>query len=155
MSKNEELNSKDNSTPPKKEVSQTSQDDKEAMLKYMSRKAANRTFYLASALESYKQAEGLDEAGLGSFLEIEQFQLIRLALCGRPDVNNKKEFSRDVKVIATKFNIKPVLLANLLRVAAVYEANQQTPAPANNYLMAALDREDATPEIEVVEKNDD
>jgi hypothetical protein len=149
MSKNEKLNPKDSSTPPKKEVSPTSQDDKEAMLKYMSGKAASRAFYVASALESYKQAADLDEAGLRAFLEIEQFQLVRLALCGRPDVNHKTEFSRDVKALATKFNIKPVPLANLLRVAAVYEANQQTPAPANNYLMAALDREDAA------EENDD
>lgn len=128
-------------------------DEKEAMLAYMAQRAADRAFYLASALESFKQAEHLNEEGLAAFLEIAPNQLTRLALCGRPDVADKANFARDVKAIATKFSIKPLLLAKLLREAAVYETKPASTPASNSFLMAALDREDD--EAETGAENDD
>lgn len=134
MSKDKNLSKQDQNPPEKNQT--------EALLAYMARRAAGRSFYLASALESFQHAENLDEPGLVKFLEIEAGQLSRLALCGRPDVTDKVSFAHDVRTIATKFNLKPMLLAKLLRVAAVYEANRETTPIADNFLMAALDRED-------------
>lgn len=149
MSKEKNL-SKQNKNPPEK--NQT-----EALLAYMARRAADRSFYLASALESFRQAEKLDESGLVELLEIEPGQLSRLALCGRPDETDKGSFIHDVNTIAAKFNLKPMLLAKLLRVAAVYETNRVTTSTSNNFLMAALDREDDKPatDLETETTNDD
>lgn len=125
----------------------TSKSEKEEMLAYMARRASSRAFYLASALETYKQIKGFDEVALAKFLGIAPNQLSLLALCSRPDVTDKARFGPDVKTIAAKFNIKLGLLAKLLREVAAYEANQQSAITTpEKFLMAALDRETEEPQ---------
>lgn len=118
------------------------QRDKERLLNYMSKKVSNDNFFLASALESYRKSEKLNENQLAAYLGIAPSQLSLLGLCGRPDVSDKTRFARDVRVIANKFGITLSNLANLLRRAAAYETNQVAETKESyNYLMAAQDRE--------------
>ncbi len=107
---------------------------KEDFLGFTARRAADRPYFMASALESFRQREGLDRVGLAAYLGLPLEQLDRLALCARPNITNSRLFRTQLAAITVRFGIAPTPLANLLRRVAAYEADS---APAN--LMAARD----------------
>lgn len=112
------------------------------LLNLTRRKAANRPFFLAAALEIFCQLEQLDQAGLAAYLKLEPGQLDLLGLCRRPDSTTPAAFQRDIRLICERFGIAPLQLARLLRRVAAYEALQAAPPTLNNFLMAARDYEE-------------
>lgn len=110
---------------------------------YTARKATQRPFFLASALESFQELENLDAAQLADWLEITPAQLNLLALCKRPNSAETNQFRRETAAIAEKFSIAPAKLANLIRQATSYEASRQAEQnqAQNSLLMAARDYE--------------
>jgi len=80
---------------------QPTTDEKEAMLAYRANKAAERSFYLASAIKSYQERNQLDRVALANWLDVTDGQLTRLELCGMPDSSEPKR-SKDIADIAGK-----------------------------------------------------
>ncbi len=122
------------------------------LLSLAAARASRQPFFMASALEAFRQATDTDEAGLATRLEIETSKLSRLALCRRPTPAESQSFGREVQAIAEKFGIAPAKLANLLRQVASYEADK-TARPIG--LMAARDYSEDEAESETTESSNE
>ena len=105
-------------------------------LKRISERAAWEPFFLAGALMSYKDENGLDDAALAAYLGCAVDDLPRLSLCRRP---SEGAFMKDISHLATRFRLNGGRLAALIRHVEVLEDLRATGVPAS---MAARDRED-------------
>ncbi len=104
------------------------------------RRAADRPFFLASALFAYARAEGLDEPALAARLGCAVESLPAILLCRRPTGDT---FRQDVEQIAARFALDSARLAELLRLAEALEALGTAVEPAPTLLAAARDEEEA------------
>lgn len=104
-----------------------------------SRRAVEEPFFLAGALESYKEENDLDDAGLAAFLGCGPDDLPRLALCRRP---REATFPQDVAHLARRFSLDGARLAQLVREVEVLEEFRGDEAAIS---MAARDRDGEDP----------
>jgi hypothetical protein len=103
-------------------------------------------FFLGWWLERFRQAEGLDDAGLMARLGCRPEQLTRLRLCRFPR-QDAAGFREDVTRICEAYALEPSRLAVVVRRAAVL-VELEAPAGADEpvpTLMAARDAEEAGP----------
>lgn len=120
-----------------------SRDGEEFLVRRAAAAAATRPVFLAWALARYREAEGLDDAGLAVLLRIEPGQLGLLGLCRRP---HPERFGDDLLAIANRFGVVPDRLALVIRQVEALAALAETPTPELGVLAAARDREDADDE---------
>lgn len=106
----------------------------------LARRVDDDPFFVASALREYAASENLDEAALAARLGCSVETLARVALCRRPHPSPPR-FREDLARIATRFGVKPDVLAEMLRRAAVLERARRGGAAEHGTLMAARDRE--------------
>lgn len=93
---------------------------------------------LASVFARYREAEGIDEAGLAAYLGITPDLVPHIALCGRPRVDL---FPEDIATVADRFGIEPERLAVLVRHVDALEAFKRVrPERRQGLLAAARDR---------------
>lgn len=113
-------------------------------LVYAAQRAAQRSFFLASALHQYQDLHQLDEQGLARDLGCAAEDLPRLALCRRP-VGTSATFLDDVEQLTRRFHLKDGRLLALIRQVEALEALQTHMARASqreSLLQAARDREE-------------
>ena len=113
-------------------------------LVYAAQRAAQRSFFLASALRQYQDLHQLDEQGLAHDLGCAPEDLPRLALCRRP-VGASATFLDDVEQLTRRFQLKDGRLLALLRQVEAMAALQTHMARASqrdSLLQAARDREE-------------
>lgn len=106
----------------------------------LARRVETDPFFLASALRTFAESEGLDEAGLAAYLGCVVGDLPRLALCRRPNPN-PPFFAADVEAIARHFAISGDRLAELVRRADALAALAASAESPRDFLQAARDRE--------------
>ncbi len=103
-------------------------------------RAADRGFFLASALRQFQISHGLDEAGLAEVLGCSTETLPRLALCRRPSTD-LPAFRSDVEAIAQRLGVRALQLAQMLRDVDSQQAIQSARGVSSTgMLMAARDR---------------
>ncbi|WP_376793832.1 hypothetical protein [Thermogemmatispora sp.] len=90
-------------------------------LLYAAQRAAQRRFFLASALQEYWSLHRLDEQALAYEPGCSSDDLPRLALCRRP-AGDAEMFLKDVELLARRFHLKGERLVALLRQVEVSEA---------------------------------
>ena len=118
-------------------------------------RAAERPFFLASALAAYQELCGFDEDGLAAFLGCTSEALTPLGLCRRP-VSTAPNFRAAVEQIAAYTGTSSFALARLLRDVDALQTLRRAAdrgAPEHGTLLAARDREpgstpDSAPESE-------
>lgn len=93
-------------------------DDKEAALRHMAAKTADRPFFMGEAIKRYQEHNQLDRNAVANWLDVTDGQLTRLELCGVPDQNEPKH-SQDVADIAAKFGLDPAKLETILAVGNI------------------------------------
>ena len=109
------------------------------LLRRAAERAAQRPFYLASALLVYACAERLDDAALAARLGCELASLPLLLLCRRPGEGSV--FRADVEAIARRFALDAVRLARVIRAAdALVSLGGAPPERTGGLLAAARDR---------------
>jgi hypothetical protein len=104
--------------------------------KRAARRAIDRPFFLAGALHTYQEENGLSDTELADFLGCRPEDLPRLALCRQPV---ESSFLKDVTHLASRFGLNGGRLAALIRDIEVSEEFQVGSGPT---AMAARDRED-------------
>ena len=72
------------------------------------------SFFLAHALKLYAQSEDLDTSGLANRMGCSPETLTMLALCRDPRTDSER-FHRDIHLIASRFEIQPDCLAEVVR----------------------------------------
>lgn len=103
-------------------------------------RAADRPFYLASAIAAFRELHGMDDPDLARFLACSTDTLARLRLCRLPDVESP-QFQSDVRQIAQRFAIDPQSLLELLREVSSIKTMRGSPqATSKGFLMAARDK---------------
>ncbi len=107
-------------------------------------KAAERPFFVASALRAYQTRHGLGDDELATFLGCARQDLPKLALCGRPEVGSAK-FRADVEQIARYVGAEVQPLAQLFCEAATLTTFDSAPAAPGGFLIAARDRPEEKP----------
>lgn len=109
------------------------------LLRRAARRARAREGFVASALEDYQRAHGLDDAGLAALLGCSSESLPRLALCRLPA---PERFREGVEEIAAYTGADPASLAHLLRQAETARVFRGRSAPlgGRGLLAAARDR---------------
>ncbi len=124
------------------------------LLRRAAERAAAHPFYLAHALNAYREAERLGEPELAGWLGCAEDDMPRLALCRRPGIlfppeapEHEEELMRDVILLADRFGLHAERLASLLRRTAFLDAAAQPLAEdaPGGLLMAARDREEEPP----------
>lgn len=100
------------------------------------RRAVDRPFFLAGALHTYQEENGLSDTELADFLGCSPAHLPRLALCRHPV---ESSFLKDVTHLANRFGLNGGRLAALIRDVEVFEGFRAGSGPT---AMAARDRED-------------
>lgn len=110
------------------------------IVEHAAARAADRRFYLASALAAFRELRGMDDAALAGYLGCSTDTLAKVQLCRRPNVDSA-EFRHEVRLIADRFAFEPVNLLRLLREVASVEAmrGRQT-GQSTGFLMAARDK---------------
>jgi hypothetical protein len=101
--------------------------------------AAARPAFLGWALDRFRQAEGLDDAGLARWLGTDPSRLQWLGLCQRP---RPDRFAADVAALSARFSVDPSRLAAAIRQVDALSALAHAPAQERGMLAAARDRED-------------
>jgi len=104
--------------------------------KRAARRAIDRPFFLAGALQIYQEENGLSETELADFLGCSPEDLPCLALCRQPV---GPSFLNDVTHLASRFGLNGGRLAALIRDIEVTEGFRAGSGPT---AMAARDRED-------------
>lgn len=84
----------------------------EKLLLHAARRAREEPSFLGSVLARYQERSRLTDAMLAQELGVDELVLARLALCGLPRPN---AFVEDVRAIAERTGVSPVLLARILR----------------------------------------
>lgn len=106
-------------------------------------------FFLGSALEMYKRSEGIDEEGLAKKCGCSVETLDHLRLCRNPSTNSA-EFWDDVEKIASRFQLDPDALAEVVRhshnVARLQNEAAKAEMNSQRFFLAA--RDSAPPETE-------
>jgi hypothetical protein len=111
----------------------------------LARRVQTDPAFLAAALADYARGERLDEHGLAAALGCPPERLSLLRLCRRPRAEPPEQFRRDVEQVAARFDVRVDVLAEIVRRADALTALRRAPADARGTLMAARDREEATP----------
>ena len=101
--------------------------------------AAVRPAFLGWALARFRQAEGLDDAGLTRWLGTDLGSLEWLGLCRRP---RPDRFAADIAALSTRYGVDPSRLAAVIRQVDALSALAHAPAHEDGVLAAARDRED-------------
>lgn len=109
------------------------------------RRAADRPFFLASALLAYARAERLDMDALARWLGCEPAALPLLLLCRRP-AGDSPAFRSEVQHLAERFGLDAARLAEAIRLADALGKLGQ--AADHHLLAAARDRADEIEETE-------
>lgn len=122
-------------------------------------RAAGRPYFLASALATYRELHGIDDAALAAALGCTPDALPHLGLCRRPDPA-ASDFRTAVQQIADYAGITPFPLAALLRDVQVAEAMLDGAPPGassegHDMLLAARDRPPQPPTDDVREPKPD
>jgi hypothetical protein len=104
-------------------------------------RAADRRFFLASAIAAFQGFRQLDDGGLAQYLGCPVDTLTLLRLCRRPDVE-AQHLQQDVSRISERFGVDPIALMRLLREVATVEAMRDPHEGARSagFLMAARDK---------------
>lgn len=93
---------------------------------------------LAWVFARYRDAEGIDEAGLAAYFGLDPDVVAHLSLCGRP---REGLFLEDVTAAAERYGFDPDRLAVLLRhVDALHEFRREGAQGRARFLAAARDR---------------
>jgi hypothetical protein len=103
-------------------------------------RAADRPFYLASAIVDFQELRRMDDLQLAVFLRCPSETLAPLRLCRRPDVDSL-QFQREIRQIAQRFGIHTPSLLQLLREVSAIEAMRGPQSDTSTgFLMAARDK---------------
>lgn len=105
-------------------------------LRHAADRAVDNPYFLAAALEAYRQERGLSAQELADYLGCPIETLPFLALCRRPADGS---FQRDVTMIAARFGVGAPRLASLLREVELLETVDHE---GSRIAMAARDREE-------------
>jgi hypothetical protein len=88
-------------------------------LDHLASRVAGDPSFLGSALASYQQRHGLDDAGLAAVLGCTPNALTQLRLCRRPGVAEPgRTAEEDVAVSATRFGIDAAALRRIVEEGA-------------------------------------
>ncbi len=120
-------------------------------LRKASQRARSRPFFLASALDTYRESLGLDEIGLAAYLGCDPEDLPLLALCRRP-AGEPAELRSDASRIGARFGLQAQRLIELLRLVDALEALQsgaQAGVLARGLLAAARDQDAEPPRAQM------
>ncbi len=101
--------------------------------------AAARPAFLGWTLARFRQAEGLDDAGLAGWLGTDPSRLQWLGLCRRP---RPDRFAADIAALSARFGVDPSRLAAATRQVDALSALAHAPDQDIGVLAAARDRED-------------
>lgn len=117
------------------------------LTEYLLGRAAGEPFFIASALAFYAEAHQLDLASVGGLLSVSGPELTKLSLCRLPD-EESPDFVTDVRRVAEYSGANELQLLRVLRETAALRALRasSTADSGRGYLMAARDRQDATPD---------
>ncbi|MFZ5448915.1 MAG: hypothetical protein ACOZFS_09805 [Thermodesulfobacteriota bacterium] len=111
----------------------------EARRRLMER-ARQDAFFVGWALALYQRLHDMDDPQLARWLQCSDSDLTKLALCRRPD-GNQKGFQQDVGKIAAFAACHPDRLVQVLREVAVWDAlKEENQEVARGFLLAARDR---------------
>ncbi len=101
--------------------------------------AAARPAFLGWTFARFRQAEGLDDAGLARRLGTDSSRVEWLGLCQRP---RPDRFAADIEVLAARFGVDPSRLAAAIRQVDALSALADASDQNIGVLAAARDQED-------------
>jgi hypothetical protein len=118
------------------------------LLRRAAERAVAQPFFLASALQTYADAERLDDTQLAGRLGCSVAALTALRLCRRPA---DQTFAADVQRIAERFAVDSLQLAELLRMVDALDLLERVPpsestttsVPEGGFLAAARDEDES------------
>lgn len=114
--------------------------------------AIQHDFFVAGALSEYQSLKHMDSEQLAAFLGCSQQDLLKLALCRKPNTETPSNFRKDVERIASYAGVDRTCLAQLFREVESLSSLRSAPQNANTtsaqcVLVAARDRtEEEVPE---------
>src|SRR6266850_74031 len=85
-----------------------------SLLARLVQRLANDTTYMAHVFALYKNQEGFDDADLANHLNVFPEQIIRLALCKRPEAD-APDFADQIRLLGDFTLIDEALLAHVIR----------------------------------------
>jgi len=94
------------------------------LMKALVEKAQREPSFVAYALRRYMEIQQINQEQLEEYLGCSGANLLRLALCGRPEPGTA-DFRRDVSSCARYSGAREVALANLLNVVAYLDRVQE------------------------------
>ncbi|SRR6266496_14358 len=100
------------------------------LLASLVQRLANDTTYMAHVFALYKSQEGFDDADLGAYLNAFPEQIIRLALCKRPEPD-APDFADQIRLLGDFTLIDEALLAHVIRQVDSLTHLSQSPMLAN------------------------
>jgi hypothetical protein len=96
------------------------------LMERLAQKLSSDANYLANILFTYRQEERISEAALAQRLSLEPTQLIRLALCKRPQTQSTS-FAAQIRQIAAFTGANETVLAQIVRHVEVLQAFDSLP----------------------------
>jgi hypothetical protein len=120
---------------------------KQRSLELAAQRAGQRSFFVASDLQTYRSLHRLGDEELAQWLGCPHEELLKLALCRRPN-SMASSFREEVERIATYTRSDKMRLAHLFRevdAQAALQSSEHVVAEGQGFLIAARDQDEKNP----------